>query len=163
MPLSHSSRPAVAPVKAHGAIPDPIKQKSIGAVILNATDQVLIMFSSANQYWEFPKGKVERGEKELDTLKREVFEETGIKRLRLHPLFREHLYYHFRVGDLVINKVVIYYLFKTGAKIRVSDEHQEYKWVNLHDVDQYLRHVNQRNLVKRVRQFIRHHPVRTVR
>ncbi len=149
-----SSRPSAAR-KPVGKI----KQKSVGAVILNPDNQVLIMYSSANKYWEFPKGKVERGEKELDTLKREVYEETGIRRFRLHPSFRESIYYSFRVTNAIINKVVIYYLFKTGAKVQVSDEHVEYKWVTLDEVDTYLKHVNQKNLVKRVRAFMKTHEI----
>ncbi len=136
-----------------------IKQKSVGAVILNAKHEVLIMFSAANKYWEFPKGKVEHGEKELDTLKREIEEETGIKRFRLHPAFREQIYYTFRVTNKTINKVVIYYLFKTGAKVQVSDEHAKFMWVSLDEVDQYLKHVNQKNLVNRVREFLQEHEI----
>lgn len=136
-----------------------IKQKSVGAIILNAEKKLLIMYSADNKYWEFPKGKVERGEKELDTLKREVFEETGIRRFRLHPLFREPIYYSFRVSGAVINKVVIYYMFKTGAEIKVSDEHLQYKWVTIDEVDSYLKHINQRNLVKRVRAFLNTHEI----
>lgn len=149
-----SARPATAR-KPLGKI----KQKSIGAVILNPQNEVLIMYSSANKYWEFPKGKVERGEKELDTLKREVYEETGIRRFRLNPAFRESIYYSFRVNNAIINKVVIYYLFKTGAQIHVSDEHMDYKWVTLDEVDTYLKHVNQKNLVKRVRAFMKTHEI----
>ncbi|MFA6475204.1 MAG: NUDIX domain-containing protein [Patescibacteria group bacterium] len=135
------------------------KQKSVGAVILNAKQQVLIMYSAKNHYWEFPKGKVESGEKELDTLKREIFEETGIQRFRLHPRFREYLYYRFRVKNLLIQKVVVYYLFKTGAEIKVSDEHKDFKWVELNDVAHYLKHINQRDLIKRVRLFLAKHPL----
>lgn len=136
-----------------------IKQKSVGAVILNAKNEVLIMFSAANKYWEFPKGKVERGEKELDTLKREMYEETGIRRFRLHPAFRESIYYNFRVSGAVINKVVIYYLFKTGSEIKVSDEHAKFQWVNLDEVDKHLKHVNQKNLVKSVRAFLKNNEI----
>ncbi|MBI4407568.1 MAG: NUDIX domain-containing protein [Candidatus Kerfeldbacteria bacterium] len=136
-----------------------IKQKSVGAIILNASNQVLIMYSAKNRYWEFPKGKVETGEKELDTLKREMFEETGIQRFRLHPQFREFLYYRFRVHDLLIQKVVVYYLFKTGQEVRLSDEHKDYKWVDADDVSKYLKHINQRDLMKRVKQFLAKHPL----
>ncbi len=135
------------------------KQKSVGAIILNAQNQVLIMFSARNKYWEFPKGKVEPGEKELDTLKREMFEETGIQRFRLNPTFREFLYYRFRVTDQLIQKVVVYYLFKTGSDVKVSDEHKDYKWVSIEEVPKYLKHVNQRDLIKRLRAFMAKHPV----
>lgn len=135
------------------------KQKSVGAIILNAQNQVLIMFSARNKYWEFPKGKVEAGEKELDTLKREMFEETGIQRFRLNPSFREFLYYRFRVSDQLIQKVVVYYLFKTGAEVKVSDEHKDFKWVTLDEVTKYLKHVNQRDLIKRLKLFLAKHPV----
>lgn len=135
------------------------KQKSVGAIILNAQNEVLIMYSAKNKYWEFPKGKVEYGEKELDTLKREIEEETGIQRFRLHPSFRAFLRYNFRVGTKLIRKVVVYYLFKTGASVRVSDEHKEYKWVSLDVVEEYLRHINQRNLIRKVKEFLQTHEV----
>lgn len=136
-----------------------IKQKSVGAIILNAENKVLIMFSSANKYWEFPKGKVEKGEGELDTLKREMMEETGIKRFRLHPSFREYLYYTFRVNNLLIQKVVVYYLFKTGSAVRLSDEHTDYKWVEIADAAGFLKHSNQKDLLKRVQDFLAKHPL----
>lgn len=135
------------------------KQKSVGAIILNAQNQVLLMFSAQNKYWEFPKGKVERGERELDTLKREMCEETGIRRFRLHPSFREYLYYTFRVGHQLIQKVVVYYLFKTGSAVKLSDEHSEYTWVELADVPNYLKHVNQKDLLRRVQAFLQTHPL----
>lgn len=165
--MPRTSRPTTStPRRTPGSRPatirkpiDKIKQKSIGAVILNPQNEVLIMYSAANKYWEFPKGKVERGEKELDTLKREVHEETGIRRFRLNPAFRESIYYSFRVKNAIINKVVIYYLFKTGAQIQVSDEHADYKWVSLDEVDTHLKHINQKNLVKRVRAFMKTHEI----
>lgn len=136
-----------------------IRQKSVGAIILNGKNEVLLVFSSANQYWEFPKGKMEHGEKELDTLAREIYEETGIKHFRLHPLFKENIYYNFRVGDLVIAKIVVYYLFRTGASVKISDEHTKFQWINIDEVDIHLKHSNQRNLIKRVRYFLKHQPL----
>ncbi len=135
------------------------KQKSVGAIILNANNEVLLMYSATNKYWEFPKGKIERGEKELDTLKREIYEETGIKRFRLHPAFREQIYYSFKVKEEVINKVVVYYLFKTGSQITVSDEHADHKWVALDDIEQFLKHGNQKRLIYKVRDFLENHKV----
>lgn len=148
------------PTTSHPRKPLPrVKQKSVGAIILNAQNQVLLMFSAQNKYWEFPKGKVERGERELDTLKREMGEETGIRRFRLHPSFREYLYYNFRVSNQIIQKVVVYYLFKTGATVQLSEEHSDFKWVEVNEVAQYLKHVNQRDLMRRVQDFLQKHPL----
>ncbi|MFA5995003.1 MAG: NUDIX domain-containing protein [Patescibacteria group bacterium] len=142
--------------------PNSIRQKSVGAIILNAEQKVLLVFSTANEYWEFPKGKMERGEKELDTLKREIYEETGIKHFRLQPLFKEQIYYNFRVNELTIAKLVVYYLFKTGANVQLSDEHTKFQWVSLNEAAGILKHINQRNLIKRVQQFLIDHPFNTL-
>ncbi|EKD76462.1 MAG: hypothetical protein ACD_43C00104G0001 [uncultured bacterium] len=157
-PISKPNPKPITPRKAHTPLIR-VKQKSVGAVIFNANNDVLIMYSARNKYWEFPKGKVEAGERELDTLKREMFEETGIKRFRLQPNFREFLYYTFRVGNQLIQKVVVYYLFKTGSKVVVSNEHKDYKWVPIEDVPHYLKHVNQRDLLRRVKIFLQRNPL----
>ena len=136
-----------------------ITQKSVGAIIMNAKNEVLIMFSSQNKYWEFPKGKMEHGEKELDTLKREVYEETGIQRFRLNPGFRDYLRYTFRVGSKLIRKTVVYYMFKTGAQVQVSDEHLKFKWVPLSAVRKDLKHPNQRKLVDKIEEYLEEHPI----
>lgn len=136
-----------------------VRQKSIGAVIVNPQHEVLIMYSAKNKYWEFPKGKVERGERELDTLKREIWEETGIHRFQLQPDFREYIYYTFRVKHKIIRKVVIYYLFMTSATVHLSKEHSAYRWVDVNSASKYLKHLNQRTLLHRVNLYLHEHPL----
>lgn len=136
--------------------------KSVGAVILNKENRVLIMFQRENHYWEFPKGKVEMGEEaeEQKTLKREIQEETGLSDLKIIPGFKYHLRYQFILRGQVIRKDNIYYLAKTARnEIKLSDEHLKYKWVSLIAVNRYLKHKNQRILIYKLREYLKKNPL----
>ena len=83
-------------------------------------------------YWNFPKGKLEAGERGLEAALREVAEETGIKAkdLVLKPEFREANKFFFRRGKEPVFKVAIFFLAETArAEVKVSDEHEGYGWV----------------------------------
>ncbi|MBR0473165.1 MAG: NUDIX domain-containing protein [Methanosphaera sp.] len=54
------------------------KEKSCGAVVINSNNEVLLVYHNTGHI-SFPKGHMEKGENEIDTACREVFEETGIK------------------------------------------------------------------------------------
>ena len=53
---------------------------AVGAVILNAKGEVLLVFNRGHgrSHWSLPKGSCEEGEALWQTLKREVKEETGL-------------------------------------------------------------------------------------
>lgn len=59
------------------------------AVIVNACGEVLVSFRHANLHqgnlWEFPGGKIERGESVQTALQREVQEELGLRILQSYP------------------------------------------------------------------------------
>ncbi|MFA6027948.1 MAG: NUDIX domain-containing protein [Patescibacteria group bacterium] len=136
--------------------------KSVGAVVLNKDNRMLIMFQKENRYWEFPKGKVEPGEEENEqnTLSREIEEETGITDLKIIPGFRYRLRYQFTLHGQIIRKENIFYLaVAQNDKIKISDEHLDYKWVSLLAVNRYLKHKNQRILIYQLREFLKNHPL----
>ena len=64
-------------------------EQSIGAVIKydSTEDQdssEFLLLRNRRGFWGFPQGHKERGESEIQTLTREVFEETGIRELEIH-------------------------------------------------------------------------------
>lgn len=128
--------------------------KSVGAVVLNSRNQVLLVFQRKNRYWEFPKGKVESGERELDTLKREMYEETGIKRYKLHKNFRRSMNYFFRFEGKPIRRKVVYYLIKTADRVNISDEHTEYLWLSLDRAKEKIKHKSQLDLLEEVKGIV---------
>ncbi len=117
---------------------------------MNHSYHTLLLFQRKNTYWEFPKGKVEPGEREIDTLQRELFEETGIRKFRMVKGFRKVMYYDFRYKGQRIRRKVVYFLVKTADRVRLSDEHTEYLWLPLGRVKMRLKHKNQIALIDEV-------------
>lgn len=128
--------------------------KSVGAVVLNPQYQVLLMFQKKNKYWEFPKGKVEAQEREIDTLKREIAEETGICHFRMLKNFRKVMYYDFRYKGRIIRRKVVYFLIKTNDPVQISDEHMGFAWLTLEKAKKRLKHKNHSQLIDQVIQRI---------
>ena len=110
--------------------------KSIGAVIYCRTEEGGLEFlllhypGTKKDYWGLVKGHVEKGESEIDTLKREIGEETGIKDLEIIPDFRKETHYFFNHRDKTIYKRVVFYTVKALTnRIQLSHEHIGYKWL----------------------------------
>jgi len=74
------------------------RETSAGAVIFrkenNKTYYLLLHYGAG--HWGFPKGHIEGGEKEEDTARREVKEETGLENIRVLKGFKEYTKYAFR-------------------------------------------------------------------
>lgn len=108
---------------------------SAGVVILHwNSDHYDYLLLRAFNYWDFPKGVVEPGERPLEAAIREVWEETGISELnfRWGKQYREtNPYNHGR-------KIARYYLAETPCtKVHLTvnplsgkSEHSEYRWVS---------------------------------
>ena len=116
--------------------------RAAGAVVFRRSDRgIRLLVLRAYRNWDFPKGRIEPGETELDAARREVEEETGLANLD-YPFgeeFKETLPYS---G----NKVARYYLAQTDAEnieLPVSPElgrpeHHEYRWVSFDEAEDLL-------------------------
>ena len=88
-----------------------LKEFSCGAVICkmeNNSPLFLLVLSKISEKWGFPKGRVENGETEIETARREIFEETGIRNLKFINNFRwEDVY---MIKDKSVEKRNVYFL-----------------------------------------------------
>lgn len=114
-------------------------EKSAGAIIFyrcpDGKIEYLILQHN-NNYWNFPKGRMEKGERETDTVRREVQEETGLKKIEIMPSFRTWEKYFYRGAKdsrevkkrgKVIFKIATFYLAETKEKnVKISSEHTGY-------------------------------------
>lgn len=108
-----------------------MEERSAGAVVFRTPKKgtrLYILLLNAGR-WDFPKGNMEDGETELQTVIREVGEETGLKGITIVPRFRKVIEYFYRRNGKNIHKQVVYLLAETADdKVKISFEHQGFGW-----------------------------------
>ena len=110
-------------------------------VVLYDNKKFLILHRKINWIgWEMLKGNVEKNENYKDALLREIKEETNIKVSLIKKLPIENTY--FRNNEKVYQKVFLV-KYKEG-EVKLSDEHDDFKWVSLKDALKLLTHDNQK-------------------
>ena len=108
------------------------KQFYVGQkAFINKEGEILVLFDPILGM-DYPGGKIQEGETDFDkALKREVSEETGLDIEVGDPFAR--WYFEFGPGHRNSGKKVFLVgykcIYKSG-KVKLSDEHNNYKWVN---------------------------------
>jgi bis(5'-nucleosidyl)-tetraphosphatase len=140
-------------------------EKSAGAVIFRRErDQIFYLLlhypgvshRAEKDYWDFPKGHIEKGEKIEDTVKREVFEETGLKEIKILPGFKETIKYFFKFEGKNILKFVTFFLAETKEKkVKISFEHTGYEWLPYGEAIKKLTFKNAKEILKKAHEFLK--------
>jgi bis(5'-nucleosidyl)-tetraphosphatase len=111
-----------------------IKEHSAGAVIygyFESDERKFLLLHYTSGHWDFPKGNVEVGETEVEAVIREIFEETGITDVRFVEGFVQPIFYNYRRDGKLVQKKVSFYLAQTPtSNIKLSNEHQDFLWVD---------------------------------
>lgn len=101
-------------------------------------------------YCDFPKGHLEKGESDVEAMRREVAEETGISDLEIAKGFHETIKYFFAVGETKIFKIVTFYLAETKTKkVTISQEHTGYSWLPFSEAVKELSFSNSKKMLKK--------------
>jgi len=137
-------------------------EKSAGAVIFKTnkeTEYLLLHYPSSakapRDYWDFPKGQNEKGEKLEETIKREVKEETGIKNIKLVENFKETIKYFFRHEGKNVLKFVTFFLAETKIEeVKISQEHIGYKWLSYPEALNFLTFNNAKKILKKANDYL---------
>lgn len=139
-------------------------ERSAGAIIFrkegNKIFYLLLHYPGTSHraekdYWDFPKGHIEKGEKEIETVKREIEEETGLKDVKFVEGFNELTKYFFKFEGKNILKFVTFYLVETKTKkVEVSFEHLGYQWLPYERALEQLTFENSREIFKKTKQFL---------
>ena len=123
------------------------REKSCGCVIINNEGKVLLVYETTANFWGFPKGHVEIGETEIETAKREVYEETGLDVDVLEKFRYVTKYKIFRS----INKTAILFPArpKTNKVVIQESEIKDYKWCTKEEALSIMIHDNLKKILKK--------------
>ena len=98
---------------------------------------------------------IEKGEKEIDTITREIQEETGIKDLKFIKGFKETERYFFRYRGKNVSKSVFYSLAETKTKrVKLSFEHLGYEWLAYEEALEKLSFQNAKKILKKANEYL---------
>ncbi len=135
-----------------------ISEHSAGAIIFRREEQdlyyLLLKNKFKNEYWDFPRGNIEKGETPEQTTLREVEEETGIK-VQLLLKFKERVEWFYRREGNAIHKIVIYFIGKSStSKVKLSFEHIDYDWLTYEKAHEKLSFKNSKNALDKAHKFL---------
>lgn len=114
-----------------------------------------LFLQKGDDYLDFPKGHVEKGETEVTAARRETMEESGLN-IEPIPGFREEINYSFKSnGDAVRKKVIVFVgKAENSSKPRISKEHRGFKWLDFNSAMKQLRYATQRGLLEKAENFL---------
>lgn len=133
------------------------KETSAGAVIFKRNKEIkYLLLQYEAGHWDFPRGAIERGEEEKETVQREVKEETNIADLKFIPGFREKISWFYRKEGKTIYKEAIYYLAETKTeKVKISFEHVAFKWLPYEEAMKQLTFKNSKAILEKANEFLK--------
>jgi len=107
-------------------------------------------------HWDYVKGQVEPHESEMETVLRELQEETGITKASFLEGFREVIGYFYRREGKTVNKEVIFYLVESNeSEVRLSYEHIGFEWLSYEKAMARLTFPNARNILEKADDYLK--------
>ena len=100
-----------------------IVEKSCGAIVFTKDAECVkyVITESKEGFFGFPKGHIEKNETELETVRREVLEETGLQ-VEFWDDFRIEDSYPFQRNGETRTKHIVYFLAKFSNQISIAQE-----------------------------------------
>lgn len=122
----------------------------VKGLIKNPDGQILLLLADITKhrknvepYWDIPGGRVERGSNFLETLAREIEEETGVTKFEKEPehaatVLSNHQIPLDDVTSVGLTLVVYSVNIAPDTPIKISEEHVRYEWVDAAEAKQRL-------------------------
>ena len=108
-------------------------QVAVKAVIQNRDGKFLIV--REGQRWQAVGGRLDKGEKLEEGLRRETKEETGIEDLEVGKVIHVDEWFAKPEGDL--KHIVALFFLCNANDVTLSNEHEAYAWITVDELPKY--------------------------
>ena len=132
-----------------------IKVKQVDSYVFRIVDgnpvYLMLKRSSGKHYehlWQGVAGKIEKGETAVQTIVRELMEETG--KTPKHLFTADNIASFYEARKDLVHMVPIFGIEVAGADVVLSEEHAEYKWVTFENALELLTWKGQKEGLKTV-------------
>lgn len=131
------------------------REKSCGVIVFKEINEVVhvLLIHHNMGHWGIPKGHVEAGETEIETAKREVLEETGVK-TEIMSDFRECITYSPKKNVL---KDVIFFIGKSvdGNLVAQLEEVQEVEFISIDKALDLISYDDERSVLQKAISYLK--------
>lgn len=139
--------------------------RSAGIIIFRSTAQgrkYLVVHSSGTgegasrpDFWDFPKGLLEKGEKGVDAAVREAKEEVGIEVFSFVDGFKETVYYFTHWEGKRVPKFTAMFLAEVkDDKVKLSWEHDKYEWLYFQEARERISRSQMKKALEAAERFL---------
>ncbi len=126
--------------------------------VINKKEKILILHDPVIDKIDIPGGKIQEGEIDfIKALKREVLEETGLTIKVGRPFFTSYFEFDPNSGHRNAGKKIYLVFFACQylkGKVKISEEHDWYKWVNKKS---YKKHYKKGNILIALENYFKLH------
>jgi 8-oxo-dGTP pyrophosphatase MutT (NUDIX family) len=131
-------------------------ETSVGAIVYNLWDSKVLIIRGLNRFYGFPKGHIEKNETELQTLIRELYEETNLDlNITNYKIIGDKMTQSFYLnkkyysdGPKEINRVNVFYtiiIFEDPSKLNIQKQPEEILEIDWYTVDKGLELLSKTN------------------
>ncbi len=136
-----------------------INENSAGAIIFYLDKEPHFLILKYTTYWGFVKGWIEPNETPKKTAIREAKEEAGVSIKLINGFKQEQRWFYINKEKEKVRKHAVYFLAeipkKSAKKVKISHEHEDFKFVTLKESEKYIKIKSNKELLKKAYYFIK--------